>query len=68
MQNYNTKSHGDYKFVTFEIPPPRRDHTLTLNFIDNKIYLFGGWNSMTWGWEENEFNEIWTLDSSKIYT
>lgn len=27
------------------------------------IYI--GWNAINWGFEENEFNELWTLDSGK---
>lgn len=60
----NTKSHGDSKYFCSDIPPSRRDHTLTYDSSDNKVYLFGGWNSLNWGFEENEFNELWVLDNS----
>lgn len=36
------------------VPSERRDHSMT--FLDNKLYLFGGWNCT------DQFNDVWILD------
>lgn len=46
------------------LPYPRRDHTLTLDPVTNRVYLFGGWNSFYWTYDETKFMEVWYMDSS----
>jgi len=44
-------------------PSPRRDMTFTYSPYDNKVYLYGGWNPLSWIYHEAFSNELWTLDS-----
>ena len=46
------------------IPFSRRDHTLTFDPVTNRVYLFGGWNSFYWTYDETKFMEVWYIDSS----
>ena len=46
-------------------PNSRRDHTLTVDKLDDKLYLLGGWNALDWNYTEGTFGEVWTLNNSK---
>lgn len=46
-------------------PSARKDHTLAFDKLDDKIYLFGGWNPLDWNYTDNGFNEVWALNSSE---
>ena len=52
------------KMFAEKVPFSRRDHTLTMDPETQKIYLYGGWNSFHWTFDESKFLEMWTLDSS----
>ncbi len=47
-------------------PFARKEHTLTFDPEDQKIYLYGGWNASHWKSGEEKFVELWSLDSSKL--
>ncbi len=52
------------KMFAEKVPFSRRDHTLTMDPETQKIYLYGGWNSFHWTFDESKFLEMWTLDSN----
>ncbi|EGR32360.1 hypothetical protein IMG5_086140 [Ichthyophthirius multifiliis] len=45
-------------------PPGVRDHTLVYDYTKNQVVLFGGWDSFKFQFGCNEYNFLWTLDSS----
>ena len=52
------------KMFAEKVPFSRRDHTLTYDSVTTRVYLFGGWNSFYWTYDETKFMEVWYLDSS----
>eukprot|EP00826_Nyctotherus_ovalis_P035010 TRINITY_DN2963_c0_g1_i10.p1 TRINITY_DN2963_c0_g1~~TRINITY_DN2963_c0_g1_i10.p1 ORF type:complete len:234 (+),score=16.30 TRINITY_DN2963_c0_g1_i10:107-808(+) len=46
-------------------PGSRRDMTLTYSPCDDKVYLYGGWNPLSWQYNEVFPCDLWSLNDRK---
>jgi len=69
-QQEKKKSEFGVSKATFDekVPFARRDHSLTLDKKNNRVFLFGGWSSLQWGCDESKFYELWVLNSDWQWT